>query len=587
MVSKNKNRFIRIAAALAVILSSNLANSNEPDFVTQEGTSAASRQNRTRVQMSYNPAHPSDEIHSEILPVPAKPAADQQQVTKPARGLAKAWAPWLALMFQGHDKKKTRVNELLTLKPAQKFLLRVDPRIKTERENGDDAIEPIRKGQFKISVLLFTQESFENGELTADHLIAEFSGVVKTRFDGNVSEDITLRIHDVAAVLSRSMAVVVLEPIGTAAERADTGVYYAQAGPLRANRIDLELRDIEDGSEGLSADLLVDLPTRLEQARLRANKSVNGVQMLGVAGYSKIKNQQFIDNRILGKKTLGWTRQDVELSRQLCAELIPANLMVDPQELIPRLMGQKRNARQECLKSGWGRFFHFENRDLVDSVRGVQYVPELTNTRYLNLTRDLNHLVISRQEVNQNITGSAYGDFGIHRGMNVGGAHLSGGAKISAGMNVLLMRARTKEKIFNAQIHEGQHFQVYTDGYNLDLQLRRCVIVQPKIAKVRGAYGCLTKTHLKKITEKYYLMNHQREGSPFTDNDDPSATSWRLIVRGEEAYSEVEQMLTSKNESFDLEKFIFSVGGADVRRPLVPDMRVTQDFPGAFSITAK
>jgi hypothetical protein len=568
----------RKLVALAVILSSSSTFAYEADFVTQEGTSSSSRATRTRVQMNYNPANPVDPIHAEIQAPPQHDTQTQPQVNKPMKGLAKAWVPWLALMFQGHDKKRTRVNELLTLKPAQKFLLRIDPRIKTVRDNGDDSIEPIRKGQFKVSILLFTQESFEKGELTADHLIAEFSGVVKTRFDGNVSEDVLLRIHDVAAVLSRSMAIVVIEPMGEVANRADTGVYYAQAGPLRANRVDLELRDLEDGSE--------DLPARLEQARIRANESLNGVQMLGVAQYKRIKSQQFINNRVLGSKQLGWSKKEIEIGKRLCLELIPADLTADPEELIPRLMGHKRNARSECLRN-WGRFFHYETRDLVEAVRGVQYLPEFTNTRYLNLTRDLNHLVISRQEVNQNVNVGVYGDFGIHRGVNVGMAHLAGGAKISAGMNMLMMRARTKEKIFNAQIHEGQHFQVYVDGYSLDLQLRRCLIVQPKVEKVRGAYGCLEKTHRKKITEKYYLMNHQREGSPFTDNDDPTTSSFRLIVRGEEAYAEVEQMLTSKNDAFDLEKFIFSVGGNDVKRPLVPDLRVTQDFPGAIAKSVK
>jgi hypothetical protein len=546
---------------------------------TQVGTNSGSRQNSARVQMNYGPGNPTDHtgdqatVPSQTAPADSPPSNGNSAANGPAR----AWAPWMALMFQGHEKNLSHVNNLLTLMTAQKFLMRIDPRLKFPRDNGDDALEPVRKGHYKISILLFTEEGFEARQFTADNLIAEYSGLVDTRFDGNVAADVTLTIHDIAGVLNRSMAVIVLEPVGEAATRAGAGVYYAPSAPLRANRVDLELRELTDAPG--------DIVTQLENARQRSNKSLNGVQMLPTAGYAKLNlPQSYVDAKIL--KNGEWNNLDGKIYPKYCNGLIDAKLQVAPEEILPRWLGETRSAQVECLHNS-SRFYRIEIRDFVEKVNGIKYMPELFDRRYLNITRDLNHLVISRQEFNENINFGVYGDFGINQSVPIGKGYLAGGAKITAGANLLLMRARTREKIFNAQVHEGQYFQVYIDGYRMNLQLRRCMIIQPKMAGVRGAYACYSKPFVKNVTEKYYLLNYQVEGSPMSDNDDPDNANYRMIIRGDKAYEQIEATLTSDNDLFDLTKLAMKFSGVDEKRPLLPDLRVSQEFPGSLPINAK
>ena len=500
----------------------------------------------------------------------------EAQINNRTRKTGKAWAPWISLSFQGHAKKQTSVNRLLTLKPAQKFMLRMDPRLMMTGANRNVTLDAVNFGEFKLTILTFTEASFESQKFTADNLVAEYSGRLKTRYDGGVIEDIVLRIHDVAGILSRTTAVVVLEPLGDAAKKANVGIFYSPVAPLRANSVHLELRDFEDAPD--------DLLARLEVARQRANKSLSGVQMLQAAGFQHLNlPDAFIKNRLAGKP---FSADESKLMSQICAKLAPASETLEPTELIPRLMGKKVSAKSECAKQ-WSRIFRPEVRDFVENVRGVTYLPELANTRYLNLMRDVNHLLVSRREINQNVNVGIYGEFGVNAGTKLGPVGFSGGAKVSTGTNLNMLRIRAKEQITNLQVHEGQHFQVYIDVYQLDLELRRCFIIQPNLDNQRGAYACAETKHRKKVQEKFYLVNHGREGSPFTDNDSPETTEWRLVVRGEESYTNFEKMMTADNVMFDMIKFVLSFSSADLKRPLLPDMRVTQEFPGSLKITQK
>ncbi|HRO66868.1 MAG TPA: hypothetical protein PL182_04830, partial [Pseudobdellovibrionaceae bacterium] len=143
-------------------------------------------------------------------------------------GSAEAFLADVSMEFTGHDKSKTLITPLLTLKPAQKFRLRLEPKFIRRNLKNELVRMDLKGGEFKLRFVVLRDGSQDDPK--PQDLVAEYQGDIKVLYDGTATQDVLLRIHDTSKILSRNRAVIILEPMGEAARVARTGVYSGFIG---------------------------------------------------------------------------------------------------------------------------------------------------------------------------------------------------------------------------------------------------------------------------------------------------------------------------------------------------------------------
>lgn len=470
---------------------------------------------------------------------------------------AEAFLADVSMEFTGHDKKATIITKMLTLKPAQKFRLRLEPKFVRRNLQNELIRLDLKGGEFRVK-LVVVRDGAQDDPQPAD-LVAEFQGNLRVLFDGTATQDILLRIHDTAKILSRNHVLIVLEPMGEAARVARVGVYSGFIGALKGNDATVRLISAEDRA-ALMASRIENLLELVNQPQepLRVFSDQSGLRheagahraFLGGAGFPGFDGS-------VGDRTL----------EALCARVYRPEDKVELRGWFGR--SSMVSALAECRRMP-SQFIQVGQRDFVVDLKGIpRNLSEFTSTqpREISISRSLNW------------TKSSGTSAGGRLGLSLNPLDLLG-IKIGIGSEVFVGAELTKSSSssVSANVSETQSFSVVRDVYEVDAVVRSCLVVQGLKVENRGFYSCQDETKERTLRESYYLVNYNVASSPFAD--DLADNQWRLTIRGDQVYQRFERLLTAENSLLTMFKLRF---WPEMDRALVPDFKVNQVYPGVAS----
>lgn len=480
-------------------------------------------------------------------------------------GSAEAFLADVSMEFTGHDKSQTVITPLLTLKPAQKFRLRLEPKFIRRNLKNELVRMDLKGGEFKLRFVVLRDGSQDDPK--PQDLVAEYQGNIKVLYDGTATQDILLRIHDTSKILSRNRALIILEPIGEAARVARVGVYSGFIGALKGQDADVRLVSAEEKGSLIEARI-TNLLSQVGEKRDALTVFKDNAQLA--------ERQDLLDLAKAGDSVVNFSPYESPAASQsslskLCeAVYLPA----DKVKVDRWIFGgsTEKPAIQECQRNP-RKYLGIGTYDFVQELNGdIRNVPEFTSVspRKIEISRSLSWRKESSTSMGGKISGS-FDPLGLLTGLL--------GIKIGIGSEVYAAAELTKStsRGVEASVSESQSFSVVRDAYEISALTRKCVAVQGVIEN-RGFFACDEKTQEKTFVEKYYLVNYDVESSPFADEG--ADNQWRLTIRGEAKYKEFEKVLTSDNSLLTLMKLHVL---PEMDRALVPDFRVNQVYPGVLS----
>lgn len=527
----------------------------------------------------------------------------------------------LSLQFKGHQKDKTVINELLTLKLSQRFLMQVVPQF--VHANLDNTMEEIgvRGGSFRVTMLVFPEDVYdhENGRIRADriladNLVAELDNEAQAIYSGVVERDVTIKIHDIAAAQNRNFAIIVIKPLGELARHAETSFFYGQIPPMQGNDLNIKVRPV--------LNLEQKLKTNLDVALNKANKSMTGVQYLAQNFKPAPKVTQLAKKMLEKKKVLGsqvvapapvagfalaqanqrYYQDYADLASYCNVIYSESDVYVVPEtgfaNKVTRFFGKKTEpARKYCARAP-EKMVKIELRNVVEKVHEVRHVPLPPRERSIQINRS--NTISWNNSTSFAQSASIGGEIGASAGVNVNplagvatnpsamtsnSVGLGASVKASVGANYTISRAYSTGEGTSATLSEAQTLTVFSDTYEIDATVKRCVIIQG-VGKYTGVYQCAERSGrlVKPVKETYHLVNHAMSNSLMNDNDSSSGSVWRLTIRGDEKLKQFEELLTTGNSIISMDRFMW-FGGLDTQSALLPllsDVKVTQDLPGAL-----
>ncbi len=495
----------------------------------------------------------------------------------------------ISLEFIEHDKSASEITPLMTLKTAQLFRLRMSPGfIVRNYKNETVNIDP-RGGSLNVWIVL-TKKDPTRHEIDGEDVVAEYQGPIKVLHDGTVAQNIHLRIHDTAGVLSRNHVLVAVEPQGKMALHAKSGFFTGFISPLLGNDAGVALVPVEN-------DVVAKLARTIDSALPAARSSIPALRAL--QKYSGLQPETSNPGKILlSARTSTDDKQPKHLLRSYCSELYTKDLVVHvPREGLAKIIniidrdGMKWvNVLASCLRDP-REFVRIDARDFVEAVHGKpEHVKDSTSVQYISVGRAVGFSrTRSRSETaSASVSGGVSADSGIGwqapklPGPIFGSEPSAGlGFKIAAGAdwNIAVARNRSSSTSVSTGVSEGHQFTVATDAYAIDATVRRCAIISATVGGgKKGFFACEDGTHRRRFSETYYLINHGIASSPFSDESSINNTRWRLTIRGDKMYKAFEDLMTKGNTVLEFSKLTATIDG---KTKLLPDFRVTQEFPGA------
>lgn len=479
----------------------------------------------------------------------------------------------VSLSFKGHDKEQSQINSLLTLKPADKYIVSFDPKFVRLGLWNDRTSEDVRGGSFLLRIVVLREGDLK--EITAADIVAEYNGEVTVNREGTVREQILLRIHDMDAALGRNQIVMILQPMGATVATARTGVFVGDVSPLKPGEISSSLQTIEDEQgPAVKAKVEVALEELLKPRKAAEIMTKDSRVAKETANAAKLlaQNPARPDGRLLSSYCEKFYRAD---------EKVPGNFLQN------WLSGGI--SKLSACKSSPDKYVKLSSRLVVENVVG--------NPRYIDKGNVLQKISISRSLSWSRTEGTSFdrrtgvsGEIGgsISAGIPeswtkwgpvaVAGS-ISGGAKVSIGKEWYVSTSETETG--STSVTQDQSLTVSMDVYEVDVNARRCVFVSS--ADGSGSlYACDEAITKKTIQESYYIVKRNIESSSTTDEDGPEA--WRVLIRGDESYNDFVKLMTAGNGVLKLEKIS---GPSDSKNVLLPDFRINQTYPGVSSSSGR
>lgn len=503
---------------------------------------------------------------------------------------AQAFIPDIGLQFIEHDKSISEITPLMTLKTAQRFRLKFNP-IVLRRNNKNEVVQVgLKGGNFNLW-LVITKKDPVRSNITAEDIVAEFQGPVSVRYDSAVIHDIALRVHDTAGVLSRNHVLVALEPQGTLTTQARSGFFTGFISPLKGNDAGIAVLPV-------SNEQATRLAQKIDSALTNARSSGMGT-LQALEKFSGLKPETNSSEKLLTVSKANTSSKEVkDLLKEYCAILYSSDLIInvphtgyfaevinffDPDNQ------KKVHVLKACQKNPED-YVRLDVRDMVEKVNGApKHVPNSTVVKDISVGRAVSFSHTQSQSSTASASGGAgiSGEAGIgwstpDLAKRLGGAPSAGlGFKISGGAdwNVAVAKNKSSSTGVSTSVSEGHQFNVVSDTYQIDATVRRCAIVSATVeGGKKGFFSCAAGTDRRRLEETYYLVNHGIASSPFSDEDSADNTRWRLTIRGTEMYKQFEETMTKGNTVLEFSKLTLTVDG---KSRLLPDFRVTQEFPGA------
>lgn len=480
-----------------------------------------------------------------------------------AAGSAEAFLADVSMEFTGHDKSQTIITPLLTLKPVQKFRLRLEPKFIRRNLKNELVRMDLKGGEFKLRFVVLRDGSQDDPK--PQDLVAEYQGDIKVLYDGTATQDILLRIHDTSKILSRNRAVIILEPIGEAARVARVGVYSGFIGALTGGDADVRLVSAEEKGSLVGARI-TNLLGQVSEKRDALTVFKENAQLA--------ERNDLLDLAKGGESAIGFSPYGSATGSgipKLCAVVY---LPTDKVKVERWIFGgaKEKPAIEECSRNP-RKYLGIGTYDFVQELKGdIRNVPELTSVsaRKIEISRSLSWRKESSTSMGGKISGS-FDPLGLltdFLGIKIGiGSEVYAAAELS----------KSTSRGVEASVSESQSFSVVRDAYEITALTKNCIAVQGVI-EGRGFFACADKTEEKTFVERYYLVNYDVESSPFADEG--ADNQWRLTIRGEAKYKEFERVLTSDNSLLTLMKLHVL---PEMDKALVPDFRVNQVYPGVLS----
>lgn len=507
----------------------------------------------------------------------------------------------VSMEFRGHDKTQTQINSRLTLKPAQKFLLRLQPQFLRRNLHNEVTRVDVKGGEFKVRIVVLTEKS--GLKPTVNDLVAESGEVVGMRQDGSFTKEILLRVHDTAALLSRNQVIVMVEAVGDSGRLAETGLAIGTISPLKGNSAEIKLQTV-------SAEAKPALKAALDSILEEVKKDVKPIDLLEKeSGLARETQHADALLKLFEQKP---TAQALKaLQRSYCERLFTADQVVTRSSTLWKdsWMGDffggaidwifsvdestyQDHLLDSCLSSPT-KYVRIEGREFVDQLTAAPvHVDGSTSLKSININRSLRY---AKSESNTQGTEFSY-RFGASAegsaGANFSAAAENSPLNASAGVSVkasigqdwfnVTSFNRSKESSTSIEESEAQSLSVVADSYQIQANVRRCILVG-NVITTKGFFACENKVSPKSFRETYYLINHGISSSPFSDEEAASNTNWRMTIRGTDSYRSFVKLMTTENVVLQFNK-VWSrpVTSGDLQ---LPDFKVTQPFPGVLSIS--
>lgn len=490
------------------------------------------------------------------------------------------------LDFNGHDMHNTEVTSLLTLKPAQRFRLSLKPQFLRRNVRNEVTYLDLKGGEFRVRLIVLA----DNGVMvpSASDIVAYSESTIEVQPKGLAQKDITVRIHDVAAVLSRNRFYLIMQPIGAAVAMARPAVYQGFVGPLAGNdaSVDVIPFDGDDTSFILSVDNAISkLHTKVSAMDLFEQVSGLKPEVGSTALLSMVESAPTAE-RAPG------------LLRDFCAKLYnpsETTTITVRSGILNRERQQTVKVLDACLENP-AKFLRLDRRDIVQEVLGKPHYM-FASTKTISLNRDLKYVKVQATgEKRDHTTGYGWGGsagFDILGLITkfvpvvgqvisaIPGLNLGLGLKANIGTDWLNSEglAKTEEVGIGAAISESEQFKVATVGYELKVKVRSCALLAAAHGPVRGFYACSQAVKERSTTETYYQVNHSVENSVFADALSAGSTMWRVMVRGQENYSAFEHLMTKGSGVLQFSTLKIE----NPKAALLPDFKINQAFPGVIS----
>lgn len=503
--------------------------------------------------------------------------------------IAEAYLKDVALEFIEHDKSASEITPLMTLKTAQKFRLRLSPSFIRRNYENEIVNVDLKGGSFNVWIVL-TKRDPNKGDITSDDIVAEYQGPIKVLHDGTATKDIHLRVHDTAGVLSRNHVLVAIEPQGKATLRAKSGFFTGFISPLRGNDAGIALIPAEGDAQQIARVF----DSALDEVRSSAQPR----QVL--ARYSGLlpdqKNPEALTRAISDSRS---NRDKKALLKSYCADLYAPDLIIKvPREgWFSSLVNafdkddlKEIGVLKACLKNP-ELFVSLDARDVVEAIVGQpKYVSGSTVPKTITIGRDVSfsHVQSLSSTASASASAGISGDAGIGWSAPIppnttvlGGAPSAGaGFKIAAGADwsVAVAKSKSSSTGVSTSVSEGHQFAVISDAYEIEADVHHCAVVSALVdGGKKGFYACQPNTSRRTFVETYYLINHGIGSSPFSDESAWDNTRWRLTIRGDQMYRQFEELMTKGNTVLEFSRLTLKV---NTTSKLLPDFRVTQEFPG-------
>lgn len=490
------------------------------------------------------------------------------------------------LDFTGHDIRNTELTSLLTLKPAQRFRLSLKPQFIRRNVRNEQTFLDLRGGQFRVRLVVIGEDAEQP---VSSDIVAYSEATVEVQPNGLAQKDIVVRVHDVAAVLSRNRFFLVMEPIGPAVAMARASVYVGTVGPLAGNNalIDVIPFDGDDAAFILSIDkALSQLHTKVSAMELF--ETASGLKP--EAGSSALRS--VLDVAPTSDRAPG-------LLRDFCSKLYTPDMMttVTVRGTFGRVREQKVKTLDACIENP-ANFLRLDRRDIVQEVIGKpRYRPDLLAVKEIGLSRDLKYAKVQSNAEKRDYA-HGYG-WGGSAGFDVlglitkfipvvgnvisaiPGLNLGLGLKANIGTDWMTSEGlgKVEEVGIGATISEKQSFEIASVGYDIDVKVRSCALLAATVGPVRGFYACSQQVKDRSTTESFYQVNHSVTNSVFADALSAGSTMWRVMIRGQENYSAFENLMSKGNGVLQFSTLKIE----NPKAALLPDFKINQAFPGVIS----
>jgi hypothetical protein len=488
-----------------------------------------------------------------------------------------------SIMFQdlGLAYDKYEINRFLGLTVAHKYRVRLRPSLVRESMDTEIDTRVISKGQMKVTLTLL-KDINAPGKMDAANVVTsvEFIGEVIL---GTVTADIVLKHDNISSLLSRSQAVVTVEPMDELANIPEaTFVGISNPGPLgfialipaAENAKDLAQRAAELKSKDVTAREAMTPVQLMVQKNNMKPLDVTGEVGVGIAGSKKISVKDALEQMLAGKMS---SDEEKYLAYGLASQIDP-----DGHPLMAKIAAKITGRKNPLI---------FEKRDLVESLNST--TPEFTGE-----TGKESLAIITATDYSYS-KGKGH-SFSLNGGVS-GGASVSGGAegsllgskvgaslsgRANVGRDWFQVWTTSRSQVTKVGSVASRTINVVSNSFQIDANVTSCLIMGvPNTSKDVRYYYCAAEPKKQKRVETYYLLNETvgDDSTGYSDSADPKASPWRMFIRGPKSYMMFAQMVNNLKEKVLVLEKLPDTAALQATMRQFPEFYMMQEFPGMLT----